>query len=112
RGRAAEEDEEGGLKSVLGGVGVAQQPATDAQHHRAVPAHQRRERRLVALAGEAAQQLAVAGAVRRPDEPPDVPQHRVEWLVVHERPLPPRSTPKILPAAPPAISEIFARIAS
>jgi len=41
--RPADEDEKGRLKSVLGVVMVAEDPAADAPDHRAVPPHQRGE---------------------------------------------------------------------
>src|SRR5205807_4098300 len=44
---------------VVGIVGIAQQPAADAQYHRAVAAHQLGERGFVPLPQEAGQELAV-----------------------------------------------------
>src|SRR5262249_23462959 len=55
----AHEDEEGGLEGVLRVMSVTKQPAAHAQHHRPVPAHQRRERFLVAPDDEAVQELTV-----------------------------------------------------
>src|SRR5262249_7874232 len=69
RVRLPDEDEEGGLEGVLGGVPVAQDAAADAQHHRAVAAHQRRERGRLAPRHETNEQLAVAQAR------PAAPQH-------------------------------------
>ena len=43
----AGEDEERGLKGVLGVVRIAKDLLADAQHHRCVPFHQRREGRLI-----------------------------------------------------------------
>ena len=59
RGGLADQDEERGLEGVLGVGVVAQDAAADAQDHRAVPAHQRGEGRLVAPAEELLQELAV-----------------------------------------------------
>jgi hypothetical protein len=53
------EDEKRGLQGVLGVVLVVKNPQTDAVYHWPVPADQRPERRLVALAGEAPQQFPV-----------------------------------------------------
>ena len=61
--RLADEDEEGGLQGVLGIVVVAEDTATDAPDHRAVPPHQRFEGRSFSAAHEALQQLSV-GQVR------------------------------------------------
>jgi hypothetical protein len=49
------------LKRIVRVVRVARQPAADGQHHRPVPADQFRERGLVAVGGEPAEQLAVGG---------------------------------------------------
>ena len=61
----ADQDEEGGLERVLGVVGVAEDAAADAQHHRPVPADERGERGLVAGVEEPAEQFGVGrtGAV-------------------------------------------------
>src|SRR5262249_21753486 len=56
---------EGGLEGVLRVVAVAQGAPADAPDHRAVPPHQRRERRLLAAAAETLQQLSVGGLIRR-----------------------------------------------
>jgi len=50
------------LKGILGIGFVAQNAAADAQHHRAVPAHQRCERRLIAPRQEPLQKLPVRQA--------------------------------------------------
>jgi hypothetical protein len=59
----AGQDEEDGLEGVLGMLRVAQDLAADAQHHRTVPAHQRRERglagRVAPAGGVPLQELAV-----------------------------------------------------
>ncbi len=74
---ALRQDQEGRLEGVLGVPRVGQQAATQAQHHRAVPGHQRGEGRLVAPPREALQQLGVrlgqvalqpAGSVQPPDD--------------------------------------------
>src|SRR5205823_14523145 len=51
--------QERGLKPVLGVVVVAQGAAASCPHHRPVPLHQDRERRLVVLGGVATEQVAV-----------------------------------------------------
>ena len=45
----ADEDQEGGLEGVLGVVGVVEDRAADAQHHRPVPLDQGREGGFVRL---------------------------------------------------------------
>ena len=47
--RLAEQDQECGLERVVDVLGVAEDPPTDAQHHRAVPLHQRREGRFAVV---------------------------------------------------------------
>src|SRR5262249_33501957 len=64
----ADEDEEGRLKSILGVVVVAQNAATDAPDHRAMPPHQGRKSRLIATADVVLQQLPIGQS--RP-----IPQH-------------------------------------
>ncbi len=64
RSRFAAEDEKDGLKSILGVVGIVQDTLTDAQHHRSMPPHQRRESVLIAPGGEALDQFAVRQAFR------------------------------------------------
>lgn len=59
RGGAAGQGEEGGLKSVLRVVFVAQHTAADTQHQRAMTLHQRRKGGLVALLDELPQKLLV-----------------------------------------------------
>src|SRR5262249_49457991 len=59
------QDEEGGLESVVGVVGVLQHPAAHAEDHRAVTAEQGREGRLVPRGDKAAQQLPVGPAPAR-----------------------------------------------
>jgi hypothetical protein len=72
----ANEDEEGGLKGVLGGVVIAENAAADAPHHRSVPAYEGVESRTVPAAEEVLDQLPV-GRVRpsapepRPAQVPD-----------------------------------------
>src|SRR5438132_1308122 len=60
RNRLAGQHQEGRLKGVLGQVVIRQDAATDAEHERPVPPHQRRERLGVAAGGEALEQPAVA----------------------------------------------------
>jgi hypothetical protein len=59
------EHEERRLKGVLGVVQVAQDAPAQPQHHRPVPRHQDRERRLIALADEALQQDRIGSGVQR-----------------------------------------------
>ena len=49
--RLANQDQENGLKSILGVLGTTQQPAADAEYHRAVPSHQRLKSDAVAACG-------------------------------------------------------------
>ena len=66
----ADEDEEGGLEGVGGGVGVVEGAAADAPDHRAVPLNQGGERRLgraIAAGREPLQQLAVGETAGRPE---------------------------------------------
>jgi hypothetical protein len=53
------QDEEGGLEGVLGVLAVSGDAQAGAEHHRAVPPHQRREGRLVAGRDERLQQEGV-----------------------------------------------------
>ena len=57
------QNQEGGLKNVLGIMDVPQHSTTNAQHQLAVPPKQRREGRLVAPESELLQQLLVELAV-------------------------------------------------
>ena len=70
----AGQHEEHRLERIRRGVVVAQHPAADAQDHRAVPLHQRRERRLgrgdILPAEEPRQQLGI----RQPADGADVEQ--------------------------------------
>jgi hypothetical protein len=59
RGRFTGEDEEGGLESVFGVLRMAQNPAADAQHHRAVSPYQGGEGGLIAAGDEAREELAI-----------------------------------------------------
>ncbi len=86
-GGAANEDQKGGLKSVVGVGGVAEHPATDAQHHRAMTPHQDRECRLIAVAHETRQELPVglqsrqrATAPLRSSGPSSMSSR---WVVMH-----------------------------
>jgi hypothetical protein len=58
---AVGEDEEGGLKHVLGGVGVVQDPATNVEDHRTVSAEEGRERLATAPGQEVGEELFVRG---------------------------------------------------
>src|SRR5262249_13700300 len=58
RGLAAQNNE-GGLEGVLGVGLVAEDAAADAQHHRTMSAHQRREGRLVAFQEKTFEKLPV-----------------------------------------------------
>ena len=55
----AEQQHEGGLERVIGGVRVLQHGLAGVQHQRPVPRHQRGERRLVAAGDEPLQQPGV-----------------------------------------------------
>ncbi len=63
RGGLADEDQKGGLKGVLGVLGVAQPAPAHAPDKGGVTAHQGRKRRPVLLLQEAREQLAIAGSV-------------------------------------------------
>jgi hypothetical protein len=58
----ADQDQDPGLKGVLGIVGVVQDALAHAQHHASLSPHQRRERSLIALAQEVLQQLPISRA--------------------------------------------------
>jgi hypothetical protein len=60
--RAAHEDQEGGLESVVDIVGIGQQPSADAQDHRTVHPQEDFEGGLVAADDEAPQHLALGEA--------------------------------------------------
>src|SRR5262249_31971038 len=77
--------EEGGLEGVLGVVAVAEQPAADAEHHRAVPLHQPAEGQFVALSEEPVEQLAVRGVLAGADETADVEQNGIRVFTGHRR---------------------------
>ena len=91
-GGLAGQDEEGGLEGVLRVVEVAQYAPADAQHHRRVPPHQRREGRLVTVTGEAIQQERVGQVVRGPAaaDGADVAQDGLEAVRGHVRVAPGR----------------------
>jgi hypothetical protein len=59
RSRLAGEHEKGGLEGVLRVLLVAQDAAADTQHHRAVSAQQRLERRRIPCVAKAREQLPV-----------------------------------------------------
>jgi hypothetical protein len=58
---AVGEDEEGGLKHVLGRVGIVQDPAADVEDHRAVTGEECRERLVTAPVEEVCEELFVRG---------------------------------------------------
>ena len=75
-----DQDQEGRLEHVVGvGVG-AEQAAADAEDHRPVPAQQLLEGGLVAVGGEAVEELAVArfAGRRRAEQPVKVAQDGAE----------------------------------
>ena len=78
---AVGEDEEGGLKHVLGGVGVVQDPATDVEDHRAVTAEECRERLVAAPGEEVGEELFVRG--RGGGQAADVLQERRDGVSQH-----------------------------
>ena len=51
--------QEGGLEGILGVIGIAEDAAADAQHHRPVPRHQRLEGAGISLFDEAVKELRV-----------------------------------------------------
>jgi hypothetical protein len=59
---------ERGLEGVLGILGVAEQPATDAQHHRPVATHERGKGGLVTADDERLEKVAVRRTVPGIDE--------------------------------------------
>ena len=59
RAGLADEDEERRLEGILGVVMIGQQAAADAQDHRAMPRHQRRESRLLSAVEVTLQELAI-----------------------------------------------------
>jgi hypothetical protein len=77
----ADQDEERGLKGVLGVVVVAQDAAADAPDHRTVAAHQGSDRGLVALFEEACQELGVAerGLLLAQHDPAQVANDLADW---------------------------------
>jgi hypothetical protein len=60
----ARQDEERGLKGVLGILFLTQDAAAEVEHHRAVPPHQQLERRLVAPTGKAVKQIRIRNLAR------------------------------------------------
>src|SRR5262249_443413 len=83
----ADQDEEGGLKDVLGGVAVVQHAAAAPEVQRAVAAPQHFDRRLVAVGQELLQELAVGQGRRRDaaDQMAEVIQERVRMRRGHAR---------------------------
>ena len=65
RANPADQDEEGGLESVLNVDRVAEHTSADGQDHRAVPGDQRRESVLVSVAREPIEERAHRRAPRR-----------------------------------------------
>src|SRR5262249_7990929 len=80
RGGPADEDQEGRLEGVLGGMDVAEQAAADAEDEGAVPLHQQGERGLVAADQETLQEFGVGQVAGRrvraggPQEAEHVPE--------------------------------------
>src|SRR5262249_42342100 len=66
--RLADEDQEGGLEGVLGVVVIAEDPAAHGPDHRAMPAHQGGQRRLVPAAEVVLQQLPIGQARPTPQK--------------------------------------------
>jgi hypothetical protein len=62
--RFATKNEKDSLKRILGGVGIVQDALADAQHHRPMSPHQRREGVLIAPGGEALDQLSIRQTIR------------------------------------------------
>src|SRR5690349_8862774 len=94
----AQQHQKGGLKSVLSIMAIAQDTATNTEHHRAVPAHQGREGGFLALDQKSIEQLAVCQTVRIVEEhaPVKVPEQAVRGSRRHkvqsvggENPFPP-----------------------
>ena len=79
------QDEERGLKSVLGIVMIAQDRMTDPLDHGPVPFQQRRERQLVTPGHEHLQQVPVAHSGDRPglEEEAKVASHRGVINIAH-----------------------------
>jgi hypothetical protein len=59
-GGLARQNQESRLENIFGVLLVTEHAVAHAQHHRPVPPHQQRERRLIVLRGEALQELMVA----------------------------------------------------
>src|SRR5262249_48662560 len=80
--------QERGLESIFGGVPILQDAPADPQDHGAMTLHQFRERRLVLLANETFQQLAVRDRRLRlrTDQPAKVMQNLVQLSLGHSIP--------------------------
>ena len=63
--RLVGQDEESRLEGILGVVAMTQHAVADAQNHRTMPAHQRRERRLFASTNKPLQQFSIGQGVER-----------------------------------------------
>src|SRR5262245_48162462 len=87
------QDQERGLERILGVVLVVQPVPAHAPDQPAVPAQQRRERGLVALADEALEQLAVGLPGGWISEPLNVPQNGADLCASHDSPPPPKHPP-------------------
>jgi hypothetical protein len=98
----AGEHQEGGLEGVLRVVGVAEQPPTDAEHHRPVAGDQLGERRGVGPPGEPVEQLGIGRLVRRVDRPAQPPQERPDGLA-HGHPARIVCGHRIMPRRGPAL---------
>ncbi len=86
RARLARQHQEGGLERVLDVGLVLQDRTASGQDHRAVPRHQRLERRLLAIGRESSQELAVAQADGRAVavQVAEVPQGASQRAAGHE----------------------------
>jgi hypothetical protein len=84
-GGPASQNQEGGLKGVLGVFRVPQGTGTDTQHQRPVSMHESGKRRLILAAGEALQELPIRLLfdARRIDKPMEVADYGVELTPGH-----------------------------
>jgi hypothetical protein len=86
RRRLPSQDEEGGLKRVLGIVFMAKHTAADAQHHPAVPFHQGSESGFLAVSGEALEQLRIGQIAHslRHSQLPNMAENRPQRCLRHD----------------------------
>jgi hypothetical protein len=83
--RLAEQDQEDGLESVLGVVGVAEQPVADVPDQGTVPADEKLEGGFVALDREAFQELAIRQGRLTAGPLTKIVQNGFNAAVVHEQ---------------------------